>query len=29
MGDFWIVKNVDELTQRLVFFEDWLRKNWD
>jgi hypothetical protein len=29
MGDFWIVKDVNELTQRLVFFEDWLRKNWN
>jgi len=29
MGEFWMVKSADDITQRLVFFEDWLRKNWN
>jgi len=29
MGQFWLVKSKDQITERLVFFEQWLMTEWD
>tara|TARA_R110000796_G_scaffold3796_8_gene14630 strand:+ start:101 stop:544 length:444 start_codon:yes stop_codon:yes gene_type:complete len=28
-GQFWLVKNKEQLQERLVFFSDWVIENWD
>lgn len=29
MSEFWIIKDAAQITERLVFFERWLRDNWN
>lgn len=29
MGQFWLISNKDQIKDRLKFFEQWLRTNWD
>lgn len=29
MAEFWMISNPKQITERLVFFENWLRDNWD
>ena len=28
-GQFWLVKNKEQLKERLVFFSEWVLENWD
>lgn len=29
MGQFWLLRDKKDITERLVFFEQWLMENWD